>query len=255
MSLLHEASLFSYREFKADIQPFVNQLDRGDYDSLREHVRKVTNRIRQRWPLRDHGYVRYAEDGRCESVLSQEWPLFYHGEGPLLEEEEVMGLSQPARLGYWLLLSLSEYLQPCPSPRGNWSVLQQALEAQEWSEESSNLLFEGLPLYLLLKPNAEPSKNGALGPTSPYWFLMRPSRGPHSGWLPTEDVYRLLDELQRVGQAIRTFDVRRFDDIRADNPIVVQEYIEYLDKAYTDTLGMLRAAATAKVGLFMTITI
>lgn len=252
---VHKASLFMYREFINKAQQLVKQVERGNYGPLRDSACEAVRRLQQVWPVSNLGWIRY-EDGVEKSVLTQEWPLLNHGEAGLATEDEIQSLSNPTSqdIGYWFLIILSEYLQSCPSPLGNWSVLDLALESLGWKQEDRDLLFRGLPTSRLLRPELGKKSPWPLKSSDPYWFWLHPSRA-RSGWLPTEEIDRLHSRLCKMEDMVKGFNVCLIPNIDADNPIVVRDYKAYLQSGYQDTISMLSTAQKLSQGLFMSITI
>lgn len=252
---VHVASVFLYEEYKHDVSRFVEQVDRENYESLRERTCEAIRGLRQEWPLSDLGWTKY-EKGVRKGVLTQEWPLFEHGGGSLLTVDEIQSQATPTsqELGYWFLVVLAEYLQPCPSPSGNWSVLNTALKRLRWRESECDLLFRGLPTSSLLKPKTIEKASWPLKNSDPYWFWLHPGRA-RSGWLPAEDINRLYDGLCKAEDRIRAFDIHGFPDVDTDNPVVARDYKEYLQSGYQDTRAMLLTARASNQGLFLSITL
>jgi len=251
--VVHRASVFLYKEFQDEARLLVGQVDQQNCKPLRERACEAIRRFQKEWPLADFSGVKY-EGGVRKEVAIQTWPLWEHGEGSLATEEEIrnQGAPTPRDLGFWFLIVLAEYLQPCPSPLGNWSVLYTALATQGWKQSDCDLLFMGLPTSKLLKPRIGSKSPWPLKNTDPYWLWLHPRRA-RSGWLPTDEIHRLYDRLRKVKARVQVFDVRRIPGIDVDNPVVVRSYEEYLDAAYRDTLAMLSTAEEMDQGLFMSI--
>lgn len=230
MGVLH-ASVFLHEEYQSEVCWLVEQVDQHNYEPLRERT--------------------------CEAIrkLQQEWPLYEHGDGRLATESEIRSrpIPSPRELGEWFLIVLAEYLRPCPSPLGNWSVLDTALMDVGWNHYDRELLFKGLPTAKLLKPHIVERSPWPLTDSSPYWFWLHPGWA-RSGWLPTKEIPRLYKQLLDVERAVNTYDVRQIPDINADNPIVLRDYKVYLQSGYRDTLAMLATAEKNNKGLFMSIT-
>jgi hypothetical protein len=252
---VHQASLFKYKEFIKEALWLVEQVEQGNYGPLRDRTCEAVRRLQQEWPISDLGWIKYEDDTE-KSVLTQEWPLLNHGEAGLLAEEEVRNLSNPAPhdIGYWFLVVLSEYLQSCPSPLGNWSVLSTVLESLGWKQDDRDLLFRGFPTSRLLRPKLGEGSPWPLKDSDPYWLWLHPGRA-RSGWLPTEDIDRLHNKLYRMEDRIKNFDVSLIPNIDANNPIVVRDYKVYLQSGYRDTISMLSTAQKLNRGLFMSITL
>jgi hypothetical protein len=228
----HHASVFRYQDYRKEIQWLVEQVDQGQYEPLYKRV--------------------------CEAIprLHGEWPLGVHGDIPAIDEQEVNIASPPTSqgIGRWFLLVLAEYLQACPSPLGNWSVLNAALQSLGWEQVDCDLLFKGLPTSSLLKPGICERSPWTLRATDPYWFWLHPEAA-RSGWLTYDDICTLLTRLRQEEGRVDTFDVRQIPDIDVDNPVVLKHYKQYLIAGYRDTLAMLSAARELKLGLFMSIVV
>ena len=251
----HHASVFFCVDYQNDVMGVVEQVNQYNYEPLRERTCAAIRRLHQKWPLSDLGRVNY-EGGVRKEVLTQEWPLLEHGGGSLLSEKEVRSQTIPGsrELGHWFLIMLSEYLRPCPSPLGNWGVLNQVLPALGWGTSDCELLFRGLPTSMLLNPEISEVSSRLLTDSDPYWLWLHPGRA-RSGWLPSSNVSRLHSELSKIEDKIKSFDVRQIPGIDSDNPTVVTDYQEYLQSSYRDSLAMLSTAHKASQGLFMSITL
>jgi len=230
MGYTHHACLFEYESYRTLIQPLVTQADEQHYELLREHTRKAIQQLRQ------------------------EWPLLEHGGGGLETEDEIGAVLNPTSrdVGYWFLVILAQYLQPCPSSLGNWSVVKTVLALLKWSSEDCDLLFNGFPPHRLLKPNLFQKSPKPLKNEDSYWFWVHPGRG-WSGWLPVKEVQRLYGKLRDIEKAILAFDIHQFPGISVDNPVVVRDYKKCLRDGYADTLAMLATANETKRGLFMSV--
>jgi hypothetical protein len=252
---VHHASIFSYKEYQEEIRWLVEQVDQQNYEPLRDRTCKAIQRIRQEWPLSNLGWTVY-EEGVEKEVVTQEWPLLEHGESGLTIEDEIRNqdILMPRDIGYWFLIVLAEYLQPCQSPLSNWGVLYSTLTILGWEQIDCDLLFKGLPTSKLVKPEIEEKSPWPLKETDPYWLWLHPSQA-RSGWLPTQSVHNLYNQLREMEDKIKTFDIRQIPNIDASNPVVIKEYDKYLQSAYHDSLAMLSMAQQSNQGLFMSITI
>jgi hypothetical protein len=230
-------------------------VDQQNYEPLRDRTCIAIQQLRQEWPLSDLGLTKF-ENGVEKAVMTQEWPLFEHGDSGLATETEIRNQRTPTSrdIGYWFLIILAEYLRPCPSPLSNWSVLHPALALLGWKQTQCDLLFKGLPTSKVLKPMFEKKSPWPLKETDPYWLWLHPNQA-RSGWLPIENVHNLQEHLYKLESKIKTFDIRQIPSIDVGNPVVVRDYREYLQSAYRDTLAMLSAAEAFNQGLFMSITV
>lgn len=253
MGYTHHACLFDYESYQTFIQPLVSEVDGQRFESLRQHTCKAIQQLRQEWPLSNLGFVKYI-DGIRKEVMTQEWPLLEHGGGGLETEDEINAMINPGPrdIGHWFLIILAQYLKPCPSSLGNWSVLKTVLTMLKWSTDDCDLLFNGLPTHQLLKPMLLQKSPKPLKNEDPYWFWVHPGRG-WSGWLPIEDVQRLYNNLKDMEKPVLAFDIYQFPNIWTDNPVVVRNYKKYLRDGYYDTLSMLETANNSAQGLFMSI--
>ncbi|MCA9875688.1 MAG: hypothetical protein KC441_18580 [Anaerolineales bacterium] len=234
---VHYASVFAWQKFQEDIYSFVELVDKKNFKPLNERACAAIREMRER-----------------EVCDDQEWPLAAHGQGSLPTEDEIKYVATPGAydLGDWFLIILAEYLQPCTSPLGNWSVLKKTLALLGWNEQDYELLFIGFPNYKLLKPRLDEKSAWPITNQSPYWLWLHPHHS-RAGWLPYEEVHNFQARLIEMGDEIRAFDVRRIPDIDADNPVVVEDYKDYLTQAYLDTLAMLSKAESLEQGLFMSV--
>ena len=188
-------------------------------------------------------------------MLTQEWPLWEHGVSSLDSVEQITKRPSPnnKEIAHWFLIMLGEYLEPCPSPLGNWIVLNHVLAQYGWQQQDCDLLFRGLPTSQLLKPEESVRSPWPLKNEDPYWLWLHPGRA-RSGWLPLGEVTRLHSKLMPMEQRVMDFEIRRIPNINVDNPIVLADYGVYLDSAFRDTVAMLSTAQEKKLGLFMSIT-
>ena len=249
----HHASVFLYKQYQDEARKLVEQVDQQNYAPLRERTRKAIQQLQRAWPLSDLGRIEY-QGSIAKKTLTQEWPLLDHGESSLATENDITSKAVPAPrdLGHWFLIILAEYLQPCPSPLGNWRVLDAALDVLGWQREDLDLLFIGLPTSKLLKPDVRERSPYLLNDSVPYWFWLHPNAA-RSGWLPVEEIHRLHEQLRGLENEIGAFDVRQIPNIDADNPVVVRDFQSHLQLSYLDTLAMLSTATKFEQGLFMSI--
>lgn len=254
MANIHCASLLDYKAFQAEVYSLTEQVDSQNCKSLRQATSAVIQQFQQEWPLQDRGTYEY-QNGKWQLVLSQEWPLFEHGGDSLVALEAVENNSspQPRDIGHWFLILLARHLKPCPSPEANWHVLSTALSIAGWSPDKCDSLFKGLPTSKLLKPQIEQSSPWPLAEEHPYWLWLHP-RNARAGWLPTEQIRQLHDNLGEMQAAIEQFDIRRLPNINIDNPIVIEDFRDRLDRSYIQTIAMLSTAVASNSGLFMSIT-
>lgn len=254
MGALH-AKTFYYQEFQHEVQQLVEKVDQRDYRALQEQVTLTVKQFQEAWPLSDLGIVRY-EDGVAIDVLSQEWPLIDHGDYGLDSIEQINSIKKPLPrdLGYWFLILLAKYVQPCVGPLNNWSVVYTVLKSLGWSKSHRDLLFHGNPTYKLLKPNLAERSIKPLTEKSPYWLWLQPSRA-WSGWLSRENIDMLFEKLSRAEKQVANFNVARIRNINVDNPVVIKNYQTYLRDGFSDTLAMLSYAMSQQSGLFMSINV
>ena len=232
--------------------PFVKNVDQHSYLQLQNRTCRSIEKFQKTWPLTAH-HERYKYvDGESVKVYTQEWPLWKHGAGSLISVENVMAKTRPEyyEIAYWFLIVLGEYLNPCFSPLGNWSILHYVLLQSGWIQTDCDFLYRGRPTSQLLKPEIDEKASKK----NIYWLWLHP-RDAHSGWLNLEDVHRLYNNLGMVEEAVRTFDVSSIPNINVDNPIVLSDYRARLDSGYYNTMAMLKTAIEHHLGLFMSITI
>jgi hypothetical protein len=245
MAKAHFAFTFRYIEYQNDMSQYVKQVDQQNYEPLRSHVLEALRKFRLEWPIYTGGW----------SKPVQGWPLLdFDGGLPTENMIKDKGIPASRDLGDWFLIILAEYLQPCPSPRGNWSVLNTALEMLGWKVSLCRLLFKGLATSKLLKPSISQKSPWPLKDSDPYWLWLHPGRA-RSSWLSIAEIRELYDKLVDKEQGIREYDVRRIPNINIDNPVVVKDYEAYLQAGYADTLAMLTTALELNQGLFMGLTL
>jgi hypothetical protein len=245
MTKVHFAFTFRYIDYQTDMSWYVKQVDQQNYEPLRARVLETVEKFRLEWTVHTEGW----------SDPVQGWPLLYF-DGGLPTEDIIKDQDIPASrdLGFWFLVVLAEYLQPCPSPRGNWSVLNIALEMLGWEANLCRLLFRGLATSKLLKPKIGQESPCPLKESDPYWLWLHPGRA-WASWLPIAEIKELYDKLVDEEQGIRDYDVRRIPNINIDNPVVVKDYEAYLQAGYADTLAMLATALELNQGLFTGLTL
>ena len=250
---VHHASLFRYKEYQSDIHWLVEQVDHRNYEPLRERACRASRRFQHEWPLSQLGWV-HIKDGVEEEILTQEWPLLEHGGGGLPSETEIKSCLEPSSrdIGYYFLIILGEYIEKCPTPLGNWSVLRDALGIIGWNRQDCDLLFRGLPTSTLLKPKTGKQSPWPLKDTDPYWLWLHPG-GARAGWLSMDEVTQFDIRLRSLAEEVKAFDLQKLPNIRVDNPIVIRDYYGYLNDAYRDALAMLETAQKSGQGLFMSI--
>mgnify|MGYP001274359119 CR=1 FL=1 len=253
MTNAHHAALFNYSEYIKEVHQLDLQLHPDEYGKFHEQIKQSIRSLKEKWPsIIDENYLN--RDGVAKEV--QSWPLYHHGDGPLIREDEVnRSTPPPSEIAYYYRILLAKYLQPCPrSPLGNWSVLNSALVSLGWTRKERELLFLGIPTYKLLKPNIEEEQSWPISEHSPYWLMVHPF-GSRSGWLTTEKIRNNLSKLKKIKDNIGNFDIHKIANIKVDNPVVIQSYRNYLDSAFEDTIAMYLDAIDSDKGLFMSITL
>ena len=253
MANVHAASLFDYTKYQQTIQPLVTQVDNDDFEAVRSLTYQAIEQFQRAWPLSDEGMFKYT-DGVAIKVLTQLWPLHSHNGELLTTTDKVEAIANPSQqdLGYWFLIILGRFVQSCPTPGSNWSVLNTVLDRLRWSQEQRALLFLGMPTASLLKPNANQALNRPLTPDDPYWYWLRLGAS-RSGWLTHEQAQELHTSLLEIQDKVLRFDISHFPNIHANNPIVIEDYEDRLRQSYEATVQMLSAAIESGLGLFMSI--
>lgn len=234
MGLLHSTFLFDYKLFYQEISALLRDLDKGDYLPVYARARESVNGIKpEEWILHDQGTT------LVPSILEI-------GVDPEFRESD--------RIGYCLLVILSAYLRKNqPSLCENWAILHRVLQIVGWSNVDSELLIEGMPIEKLLKPNLKFISREPRKSTDPYWRWVVPDHAHTAGWLPLEEIHRLRLKLLEAKPLLAHFDFTSYPHIEVTNPVVVRDYQQRLQMAYTNALALLSAAEEVKVGLFMVI--
>ncbi|MBN2257991.1 MAG: hypothetical protein JW704_09225 [Anaerolineaceae bacterium] len=255
---LHHASVFDYRRYQADMQPLVKEVDEDNLEPLRIRTCEAIRHLQQEWPLEDLG-ITVWENGRDKHVLTQRWPFLEHSGEGLPREEQVRSQIDPGPtdIAEWFVLVLAEYADSRVYRVDGYGTLQGALTVLGWDPHDTELLFSGLPVYRLLKPEVLEEPPLHLERLTPYWYWARVVLGRTSGWLPIEEIRRFLQKLgqENTSKQVRLFDVCRlpFPGVDFENQVVVKDYNEWLQSAYETTITMLTSAANSGQGLFMTI--
>lgn len=226
MSLGHSTFLFDYQSFRLEVMPLLKALDEGNPEPLHQRVLQIRASVpdSKKWILHDRGTEIGGDFGldRDPQQINRLW-------------------------GHWLLIVLSTYLQPGGSLIFEWTTLSSILNLLNWSEKDRLDLLAGIPTVLLLKPNTQdvPKIQGRL--EAPYWYWVAPIRCYRFGWLPLEEVDRLLNKLVHDQVLIDTALLKQI-------PKVIQGVRQPGDVAYQRAIDMLRQAKSANVGLFSIIT-
>lgn len=228
---IHRAATFDYKAYQKEIHQLTELVDQGTYNALYNHA--------------------------CKSLqcLSNKWPLLEFGSIPTTDKIGDPSNPVPSEVGFWFFLIMAEYLRPCPSPREYYGILESTLGLLGWTQHDRQLLFEGLPTHILLKPELEGRPPSPLTDSSPYWFRLRPWAARWWGWLPIKEIKRLYRQLQQehLKNKIAQFDVRQLRIPDVEDPLLIQNYQTWLQTAYCDTLAMLVDAGESEQGLFMNI--
>lgn len=229
---IHKAFLFDYSSFREEIAFYVDCADRGDFAPLAGRVCKALD------------------------LLPIEWHFYDLGDGALPSREEILRKTRVSArdAGLWLRIIMSEYLTPCQSPGANWSIVYDYLCIVGWPSVDCDNLFQGTPVYRLLKPTVEPVLDWPLTQDSPYWLWMHPGWAK-SGWLSSEESSRFQVELKKLGNTLLEFDVCHLPNVAADNPSVIDDYSKRLATGFENTLKMVSASVERDTGLLMTIKI
>jgi hypothetical protein len=229
---VHSAYLLDPDQFREEVAPIIQEVDCGDFETLRERA--------------------------CESVtrMQDDWPFARSGDGRLPEQSEIRRNDNPSQsdIGYWFRVILAEHLEECSSPGGNWSVLYEALQLVGWDVHDRDLLFKGRPSYQLLKREGVHRQEWPLSPSSEYWHRLHP-QWTRSGWLENTQIARLVSKLTMDADKLREIDLKDIESIKVDDGKVIAEFEGYLEDAVRDTVGMLTVAENRSKGLFMTISV
>jgi hypothetical protein len=247
---LQHAATFRYAAYQSEILALVEQVDRGNFEPLRRAVVEAIPQLAQGYPL-ESGWTSYDKP-----ISVQTWSLFEHGLSDLPDAQEFENIPSPSNyeLGLWFFFLAGKYATPCPSLYGNWGVLWHVLHHSGWSITDCDLLVRGFPAFKLLKPDLVAEQPKFLPLTAPYFFCVDSGRS-NSGWLPTQEIERLLPQLDDAEHAVKAFDARDIPWINVDNPVVIREFDDYISVGYKSALEMLAAAKRAEQGLFMSITL
>lgn len=248
---LHYAATFRYSEYQDEIRPFVEQVDRGNFEPLRQAVIEAIPQIIKGYPLQP-GW----SDRNGVPISVQTWSLFEHGiyEPPPIQEIEDLKIPSNYELGEWFLYIAGKYTTPCTSLYVTWGVLYKELLDAGWSAADWDLLLLGISTYKLLKPHLIAKQPKFLDRTTPYFFCVQGGRG-RSGWLPLYEIERLYRLLAATKFDVESFDVRLVPHIERYNPNIFGPLDQFASKVYQSAFDMLSAAIDAKQGLFMSITL
>jgi hypothetical protein len=224
--LHHSAFLFDYLAFRRHISPIISSLDQGDIQPLFAEAKSV-----------------------FDDIEPDKWIL--HDEGTELERFEANEILDQSDIGYLLLVVLSRFLQPAPN-LASWGTLSIILETNfSWSKEETEFLIHGTVLSSLLKPNEAPPK--VLTVKDPYWFWMFPTQSYRNGWLPFEEVVRLLNKINTIrDQAVSSGS--QVDNLTMGDTLNLSaDDLKKIRASLNEVLLMLRSAKDAKRGLFYVI--
>jgi hypothetical protein len=239
LSVIHRAYLFDYEQFRAEVSPLVQDIERGDSKEVRERALSVLSNLRkqnQRWILED------PWSNPTPNIASWAVPL------------------TPLETGLCLLVLLSQYLE---EPKGqalglreNWPMLHAGLVAIGWSERETKLAITGGFTRTLLYPEASvdrlvrPYLANTPSDSDFSWWLTTGYGGV--GWLDSSAIATVHERLLLLRGQLATLKasqlLRSLYPTTGTNPTAQQVLA-----AYDNALEMYDVANNANKGLFMTI--
>jgi len=230
MPVLH-ISLFDYRAFLSEADPLIREIDAGDYESLRSHVRASVSRY----------------SGVCEGDVDRTAPICIHG-GVLPARGSIdEPVPSPRMVGEWILAVIDQFLEmPVSLTRG--ASLGPILERIGWRSHSIHRLLHGRPMGQLLKPALVEEEPKFVSDTDPYWLWLR-LHGATVGWLNDDGVERLLHDLNRDREQIAALDVRHVPGIDHDDQLAQHEYSQRIQRKCDFMLERLTKARKRQLGL------
>jgi hypothetical protein len=172
----HFCFLFDYRSFRENNSELFSDLTRGDTHRLKKHVDAIRSNIssKDRWIL----------EGKGANIEASEF--------------EIDKKFRNAKIGYWLLIVLSQYLEPLPSLNFEWRKLYSFLLSTGMSDDDVEELIFGDPVSSILHPSKIRKNN--LAWSDPYWMWLRLDRSPYNGWHSIEQVRYASIKLEKISQ-------------------------------------------------------
>ena len=225
----HPALLFDYDKFNDQVTQLLHFVDDGDLTPLYEKAKEVYfNNQNETFVL-----FKYGQPLRLLRTIT----------------DIKFSLTKNSEIGYWVTLLLSKYVEPITSVGFNWRNLAAALKLINWSTQEIDMLFNGLPVNLLLQKEPIAKHIEVVRHNDPYWHWVRLSYSYNQGgWLSITDCKRLYNLLQSSKALVLK--------VQSDGELS-QEQELYWKKAvlqgYNDALVMLSIALKENKGLYMTV--
>ena len=249
MALRHHAFLFDIHAFHKSISSLIVAVDRGDLLPLFDQANKIIKDVAPDvWLFDDVGSPLMGRD-EIHKVNFAGVPRTQ----PITQQLADAKAVHPGDIGYWLLIVMSRYLEKSSGIGSNYSILETALTNMGWSHANRERLFYGLPTCLLLMSNC--TRVSLRTDKDPYWHWIVPPHAQSSGWLPPEEVVRLVDHLASMQPRIQSYDPQLFPNpwqLTGEALIDSQhDFFVRLHNAYDEASVMLRQAQQSNRGVFM----
>jgi len=253
---IHTASFFRHQAYSDQMAEFVSQVDQGNFEALRERVLGLIDKMQHAWPVISPDFS-IIPDTVATAGKEQKWALTIHQAGSLPDRSWVTQIETPtnSELGQWFLICLAEYVSPCPNAMGaDWKIFYDVLYRIGWTQAECDLLVKGRPTSFLLKPQAGQESPWPLKASDAYWLWLQPIRA-RAGWMKPSEVLEYLDRLELMEKQIVNFNIRKLFDESSYIPAILPEKKASLAAGYKNTMEMLKVAAQARQGLFMSISL
>lgn len=249
MALKHYAFCFDVMTFRESILPLVSAVNEGNLLPLYAEANKIIQTaVESEWLLDQAGSpllgpdeidrIDFAGVRRTQSI------------NEYLKQSDIV---HPGDIGYWFLLVLSRSLEESCGMGGDYSILETVLTNAGWQHEDCERLVRGLPCCLLIRPDCQ--RLSFRASHDPYWHWIVPSHAQSSGWLPYNEVVRLLDNLSLLQSAIQDYDPCLFPnpwnltgEALTDSQC---DFFARLESAYKKAIAILQRAQQSSRGVFM----
>jgi hypothetical protein len=250
MAMFQQGFILDVKGFQNKIAPILRMVEEGNPRPLFFEALEVAHHTNSDdWILDDVGSSLF--DIQTVGFMGSPY------DSPIEMQLENPGSLDPALLGYWFLIILSEFLQETTGIGTDYGILQFCLEEIGWKQKDIDQLINGSPMSILLNPRAihQPKM---LSFSDPYWFWMRPSHSSGGGgWQNKEQIHFLFELLERSKPQIDHFDPAKFGKTMGNFLIAVPDRqldcLQRAKEAVNSALEMLNQAMVADRELYMLI--
>lgn len=228
----HAAMLFDYKGFAKEAAPLARAVEEGSLVLLHHRASEIAKHISpETFILHDYG----EPLNLLQSISEIETSPYRN-----------------SKIGKLFTVVMSTYLEPCSKSLGyNWRILIETLKDLKCKDNDLEKLYYGLPVGLLITPEATDQHVKKVEHNDPYWRWIRLDYSYNQGgWLPLEECQRLRTALKQVSIQLSEYNYQeRSQTTETQN----QSWKNSLQQGYEDAMEMLSLAIESKKGLYMVV--